>query len=131
VLLVEDHAPLAEAMAEFMRSQGLEVWIASTGTNALEIAPAFKPEIVLCDMRLPDMAGLEVARALRATVTSDALIAMHTALTESDLHVIKRYTDASVNVFVSKPLTKEKLDSLLSQLEVLQSSAADAHDRAK
>src|SRR5262249_41552230 len=127
LLLVEDHTPLAEAMAEFMRSQGLEVCIASTGMQALEIATTFKPEIVLCDLRLPDMAGLDVARALRATpLTKYALIAMHTALTDSDLRALKRLTDASVNVFLSKPLTQEKLDSLLSQLEVLQRSAAEA-----
>ena len=66
VLLVEDHEPLAEATAEFIRDKGLEVQIASNGREALEMAASFHPEIVLCDMRLPDMPGYEVAQALRA-----------------------------------------------------------------
>src|SRR4029453_6377681 len=85
VLLIEDHAPLAEATAEFIRSKDLDVRIASTGREALEIAAGFHPEIVLCDMRLPDMPGLDVARALREMPRAkDAVIAMHSAMTEPD-----------------------------------------------
>jgi CheY-like chemotaxis protein len=124
VLLIEDHALLAEATAELMRFEGLEVRIASTGKVALELAAAFQPEIVLCDLRLPDMLGLDVARALRAGPgMKHALIAMHTAMSESDLRVLERHTDAPVNVFLSKPLTVEKIEALVSQLEVLQRSA--------
>jgi CheY-like chemotaxis protein len=118
VLLIEDHAELAEATAEFMRSEGLEVLIASTGNSGLEMAEAFQPEIVLCDISLPDMTGLEVARAMRAiSGTKAALIAIHTALGPRDLQTFE--LDERVNVFVSKPLTREKLDTILAQLHVL------------
>src|SRR5262250_2222221 len=110
VLLIEDHEPLAEATAEFMRAWGLEVRIASTGSTAVEMAEAFKPEIVLCDMRLPDMPGLDVAQALRATSgAKDALIVMHTAMTERDLRLVERHADSPVNLFFPKPLTTKKL----------------------
>jgi len=123
VLLIEDHAELAEATAELMRSERLEVLIASTGESGLEMAKAFQPDIVLCDIRLPDMTGLEVARALRAIPgTKDALIALHTALSERDLRTFEREADTSVNVFVSKPLTPEKLDGILTQFNVLRRS---------
>ena len=119
-MLIEDHAELAEATAEFMRSEGLEVQVASTGDSGLKMAAAFQPQIVLCDMSLPDMTGLDVARALRAIPgTKDALIAMHTALGERDLQTFQRQPDESVNVFMSKPLTPEKLDTILSHLSVL------------
>jgi CheY-like chemotaxis protein len=123
VLLIEDHAELAEATAEFMRSEGLEVRIAPTGNSGLEMAEAFQPEIVLCDISLPDMSGLDVARALRAIpATKDTLIAMHTALGERDLRTFERQTDGWVDLFLSKPLTPEKLDTILSQLNVLRRS---------
>jgi CheY-like chemotaxis protein len=122
VLLIEDHAELAEATAEFMRSEGLEVRVASTGDSGLKMAGAFQPQIVLCDMSLPDMTGLDVARALRAIPgTKDALIAMHTALDERDLRTFQRQQEESVNVFLSKPLTPEKLDTILSHVNVLLS----------
>src|SRR5262245_61185896 len=86
VLLIEDHALLAEATAEFMRSKDLDVRIAYTGREALETAAVFHPEIVLCDLRLPDMPGPDVARALREMPgAKDAVIAMHSAMGESEL----------------------------------------------
>ena len=129
VLLIEDHAPLAEATAEFMRSKGLDVRIASTGREALETATAFHPEIVLCDVRLPDMSGLDVARALREMPgAKEAVIGMHSALIESDLDTQSLQAVAAVNLFLSKPLTEEKLNALIS---VLTSQAKKDSDMLK
>ena len=47
LLLVEDHAGLAEAKQEFLQSEGLEVRLASTGREALRVAVAFQPDIVV------------------------------------------------------------------------------------
>jgi two-component system, sensor histidine kinase len=116
-LLIEDHELLAEATAEFMRSRGLDVRIASSGSEALETATAYLPEIVLCDLWLPDMSGLDVARALREMPgAKDAVIAMHSAMTESDLRLQSLQAATSVNLFLSKPLTEEKLNTLISVL---------------
>lgn len=130
VLLIEDYEPLAEATAAFMESHGLRVRIASTGQEALDLTPAFQPEIVLCDVRLPDMSGFDVARALRATPgAKDVLIAIHTAMGESDLRALGP-ADKSVNMYLSKPLTEDKLDTLLSGLEVSQhASRQRSHPR--
>jgi two-component system OmpR family response regulator len=118
VLLIEDHEPLAEATAEFIRSEGLEVRIAATGRDALEIAAEFQPEIVLCDMKLPDMEGLDLPSALRAsTGAANAVIALCSAMSETELRALARHSDPPVNMFMSKPLTKENLDALISQLE--------------
>lgn len=69
------------------------------------------------------MAGLDVARSLRAIPgTKDVLIAMHTAFAERELRKFERQADGSVNMFLSKPLTPEKLDTVLSQLDVLRRS---------
>ncbi len=121
---------LAEATAEFMRCEGLEVRIASTGRDALEIAAAFQPDFVLCDVMLPDMPGSDLASALRASAGArNALIALHSAMHESDLRAC--YSDAPVDMFLPKPITKEKLDALLSQLEFLQRSAPAMPSRAE
>jgi CheY-like chemotaxis protein len=118
VLLIEDHELIAEAIADFIRSKGLDVRIASTGLEALETAAAFYPEIVLCDMRLPDMPGTDVARALRAAPgTKEAVIAMHTAMNERDLGALARHVGPAVNMFLPKPITEEQLDTLISLLK--------------
>jgi CheY-like chemotaxis protein len=117
-LLVEDHAPLAEATAWVLRSKGLDVRLASTGREALEVAATYRPEIVLCDMRLPDMSGLDVARGLRAIPgAKDAVIAIHSLMTEHDLGALSAHAAAPLNLFVPKPITEEKIDALISRLQ--------------
>jgi CheY-like chemotaxis protein len=117
LLLIEDHEGLAEATAEFIRGEGLEVQVVYCGRDALEAARTFQPEIVVCDMSLPDMTGLDVARALRVSLAGARgfIIAICTAMTDADLLELERSGQAlAVNLFLSKPITPEKLDTLLS-----------------
>lgn len=119
VLLVEDNPPMADVTAEFMRNDGLEVQCAATGREAIEMAATFQPEIVVCDLNLPDMSGLDVARAMRAISTAkDAVIAMHTAMNKSDLRMFAgQHMDVFVNLFLSKPISPEKLDALITAVQ--------------
>lgn len=118
LLLVDDHELLAEATAEFIRATGLDVRIASTGREALEMAAAFDADIVLCDISLPDMSGFEVAEALRGLPwTKDVVIALHTAMNETDLRSLAQHLHPAVNMYFSKPMTPEKLDSLIAKLQ--------------
>jgi DNA-binding response OmpR family regulator len=57
VLLVEDCPDLGAATADFLEAEGLEVRTALSGLEAVEIASAFKPQLLLCDMNLPDMSA--------------------------------------------------------------------------
>jgi len=118
VLLVEDNADAAEVTALFIRANGLEVLSASSGQHALEIAGTFHPEIVLCDLTLPDMSGLDVLQAMRSQESvKDALLVIFSAKGERDLRLLKQAIDPSaVDFFLSKPITRESLDMLLSQL---------------
>jgi len=124
VLLVEDHAPLADATAMLLRHEGLEVSIAASGKEALEMSDTVRPEIVLCDLRLPDMSGLDVARELRVRPGGkDAFVAIHTAMDEGRLDAIKNVAGSSVNRFLPKPLTQEQLATLIAGFQELRRTA--------
>ena len=125
VLLVEDNADSAEVTALFIGASGLEVLIASSGQDALELAGTFHPEIVLCDLTLPDMSGLDVLQAMRSQESiKDALLVIFSARGERDLRLLERTVDPSaVDFFLSKPITREDLDMLLSQLHGSRRSA--------
>ena len=122
LLLVEDHAVLAEATAEFLRRMGIEVRIARSAADALRAAIAFNPEIVLCDLGLPDHSGLDVARALRGTVDMrKVLFVLHTALADTEIHILERQIDRGlVQLFLSKPITEEKIVILLREFRTLR-----------
>ena len=62
ILVVEDEDAIAEPLAEGLRREGFEVERVATGADALA---ADEPDLVLLDLRLPDMNGTEVARHLR------------------------------------------------------------------
>ncbi len=65
VLVVEDLPDVAESMAMVLQFWGHEVQVVSGGTEALEVAPDFHPDVVLLDIGLPGMSGYDVARNLR------------------------------------------------------------------
>jgi CheY-like chemotaxis protein len=113
LLLIEDHASLAEATAGWLRAMGMEVRIAGSGNEALPAAAVFRPEIVLCDMCLPDISGLEVARLLKAKQESaNVFFVIHTAFGDTDVRKFEQAGPRAVDLCFSKPITKEKLDRL-------------------
>jgi CheY-like chemotaxis protein len=118
LLLVEDHALVADVTAEFLRGEGLDVRIADSGSAALATAIAFRPDVVLCDFRLPDMSGLDVAERMRAhPAMKDALFALQTAMDPGDVRRLDRRADG-VDMFFLKPLTESILAELLARLAV-------------
>ena len=122
VLLVEDNFLFAEATADFLRESGLEVRVASSGAEAVRIAIEFRPDVVLCDLSLPGISGLNVLRVLRANpVTKHARLALHSAMSDLELKVLQRENVEGVNIFLSKPLTPEKLERLLGTVEAQSS----------
>jgi DNA-binding response OmpR family regulator len=68
VLVVDDNADIADALAALLDLKGCQVRVAHRGELGLEIAAKFKPEIVFLDIGLPGMDGFEVARELRSAL---------------------------------------------------------------
>jgi two-component system alkaline phosphatase synthesis response regulator PhoP len=115
VLLVEDDPDLAEVTAEFLSQEGLDVRTALSGRGALEVAPAFRPQLVLCDLNLPDIKGLEVVRELRASPsTAQSCIVILTAM-EGMPPTYREPKQLGVDAFISKPITIEAVRTLLEE----------------
>jgi len=66
VLVVDDHAPSAEMVAEILTLEGYEVRIAHSAGQAIEVALQFHPCVAILDIGLPDEDGFEVARNIKA-----------------------------------------------------------------
>ena len=118
LLLVEDHAGVAEATQEFLQSEGLEVRVVSSGREALAAAIAFQPDIVLCDLNLFDMGGINVLNALRnSPAVGRALLVIHSA---ASIAPGCRLDVPEADLFLSKPLDNEKIAMLLAGLQQLR-----------
>ena len=69
ILIVEDNIDSGDTLSTLFQLEGHDVLLARSGLSALETGPAFRPEVVLCDIGLPGIDGYEVARRLRACHT--------------------------------------------------------------
>ncbi|HLF42179.1 MAG TPA: response regulator transcription factor [Acidimicrobiia bacterium] len=77
ILLVEDEPGLADSVRYALDTEGFDVYVADTGVSGLESARVNHPDLVLLDLMLPGMSGLDVCRQIRSS--SDVPIIMLTA----------------------------------------------------
>ena len=99
VLIVEDEAPLAETIAYNLREEGYKVCMATDGVMALEVFRNEKPHLVLLDVMLPGLDGVEVCRLIRRE--SDLPILMLTAKSREMDKVIG--LEVGADDYVTKP----------------------------
>lgn len=106
VLVVEDDASIGRALSGALRAQGLEVLWATSGADALELAAGSRAQLVLLDLGLPDLDGVEVCRRIRrddAHVPIVILTARH-----SEVDVVLGL-DAGADDYVTKPFRLAEL----------------------
>jgi DNA-binding response OmpR family regulator len=115
ILVVEDDAPLRDTLAYNLRAEGYQVLTASDGVTALEIARQKPVSLVLLDLMLPRLDGLEVCRQLRSKPeTADIAILMLTArVEETDLVV---GLELGADDYVTKPYAWNELRARIRAL---------------
>jgi two-component system response regulator MprA len=105
ILVVDDDSRIAAAVQRALRYEGYAVEVAGDGRGALDKAAAQAPDIVVLDVMLPDIDGIEVCRRLRAG--SDVPILMLTALDGTTERV--RGLDTGADDYLVKPFAQEEL----------------------
>lgn len=117
ILLIEDDLSLADGIATALRHGGYAVDLAVAGREGLSLARAAQPDVIVLDLGLPDLDGMEVLQQLRAKgVKSSVLI-----LTARDDLVSKvRGLDAGADDYLTKPFA---VDELLARLRALERRA--------
>jgi len=108
ILIVEDDHSLAEIVAYNISQAGYEVLIARNGADGLRQARVKNPDLVILDLMLPEMDGLEVCRCLRADPsTKDMLVLMLTAKSEETDEVVG--FNVGADDYVTKPFSVKVL----------------------
>ena len=65
ILVAEDIEDLAELYCYQLESLGFDVTVAKNGLEAMELAPLLRPDLIIMDIRMPKMSGIEVLKAIR------------------------------------------------------------------
>ncbi len=105
ILIVEDDLNLLEALKYNVRKEGHDIITAIDGAQALEVARAGKPELIILDIMLPKMSGFEVCRILRTEMIVPIII-----LTARDDEVDKIVgLDLGADDYMTKPFSMREL----------------------
>jgi two-component system, OmpR family, response regulator ResD len=125
VLVVDDDLTISEVVGEYLRDAGLETRHAADGQSALSLAREWPPDLVVLDLMLPGINGLEVCRRLRAAHGSQQAlpVIMLTALSEEADRVLGLETGA--DDYVTKPFSPREL-ALRVQAVLRRAAAAQA-----
>jgi len=115
VLVVEDNIDAAESLKEALELDSHTVALAHTGSEGIQKARSFKPDVVLCDIGLPVMNGFEVAKAMRADpeLRSATLIAVSGYALPED---VERAKASGFDLHLTKPIELSVLERAMAEV---------------
>jgi CheY-like chemotaxis protein len=127
ILLVDDNRDAADSLALLLRLAGHQVSIAYDGHTALALARLQSPEIVICDISMPGMCGLELARRLRrdAGLEDALLVALSGYAQEEDR---RRSQEAGFNAHLCKPVRMDSLKDVLASKDFVAAGGSGAFE---
>jgi two-component system KDP operon response regulator KdpE len=124
ILLVDDETAIQRSVGPLLRSRGYDVDIAGTGTEALRIATAQPPDLIVLDLGLPDVEGTEVCRRIRASSSVPILVLSARGAEADKVNAL----DLGADDYVTKPFGPEEL---LARIRVaLRRARASEEDTA-
>lgn len=127
ILVVDDEPDIIEFLSYNLKKEGFTIKTASTGRQAIEMAVSFNPHLILLDVMMPEMDGIETCGELRANpLTKNVLIAFLTARNE-DYSQIAGF-DAGGDDYISKPIKPKVLISRIKALLKRAGSLDDSTD---
>jgi two-component system KDP operon response regulator KdpE len=121
VLVVDDEPQILRALAINLRARGYDVRTAGTGAEALSAATAHGPELVVLDLGLPDMEGLEVIAGLRGWTTVPILVLSGRSDSTDKVEAL----DAGADDYVTKPFG---MAELLARMRAMVRRAGPVED---
>ena len=117
ILVVDDNEAATNSLGKLLRMRGHDVEVAYTGTEALEKAEKFHPQVAIIDIQLPDLDGYEVARRLRNEEKRSGARNTLVALTGYGQHEDKEKSRrAGFDHHLTKPVGLKEIEVILRKI---------------
>jgi two-component system CheB/CheR fusion protein len=124
VLVIDDNDDAATTLRDVLESCGHAVRTAADARSGLDLAHAFRPEVVLCDIGLPGLDGYTVARAFRSDADEGLRAAYLVALSGyARPEDVQRSLDAGFDRHLAKPASLDRLQALLAEAPLVADAA--------
>ncbi|TGE39677.1 response regulator [Desulfosporosinus fructosivorans] len=114
ILVVDDNNGIRRLMSEFFNQQGFYVREASDGSTALQLVMEEKPTLVLLDLRMPGLGGLEILAEIRDLAPETIVVIMSAYFDAKDLK--KAVEEGKIEHFIIKPFNLEEVRILIYEL---------------
>ena len=117
ILIVEDNEKNLKLVRDVLQVKGYETIEAGSAEDGIELARSRKPDLVLMDIQLPGMNGIDALRVLRADAATARIpvIAVTASVMQQDRNLI---TEAGFDGYIGKPINlKEFIDTVRAMLE--------------
>jgi CheY-like chemotaxis protein len=111
VLVVDDEPEVRQVLLEFLSSRGYDVTAASGGAEAVALVETIKPDLVLLDVAMPDMDGVET---LKRIVAIEPALAVIMVTANADIGVTSKLLALGAVDYVPKPFDLDYLDQAVS-----------------
>lgn len=113
LLIVDDETGIVDEVVEYFKEEGFEVHSADTAKEGMELVKKFSPDILLLDMKLPDMSGLEVLKYCKQSHPKIKVI-VNTGYV--DQSIIDEAERIGRDAFLQKPFNLERLKEEIDRL---------------
>lgn len=124
LLVIDDEAPFARALSIGLRARGYNVDWAASGQAGLDVAARERPDLILLDLGLPDLDGVEVLQALRGWTTTPVIVLSARSHEQAKVQAL----DSGADDYVTKPFG---MDELLARVRTALRRSAPSAEQAK
>ncbi len=115
IVIIDDRRDASYPLKRILEHMGHKVYVATDGTRGIELAREHEPDVVLCDIGLPGISGMDVARELRIyPETHDLYLVAVTGHSAEELREESQL--AGFDAFMTKPVSREGLHKIISAL---------------
>src|SRR5262245_39564029 len=109
ILNVDDYESVLYSKSRALRLAGFEVYEATTGEDALRLTYELKPQLVLLDVRLPDINGIEVCRRIKTDPSTASILVIQTSATFTEARDRVRGLEGGADAYLTEPIEPDEL----------------------
>jgi signal transduction histidine kinase len=125
ILNVDDNEPSRYVRSHILSHAGFEVYEAGTGGAALQVITERNPDLILLDMNLPDVHGIEVCRQIKSSPVSASIIVLQISASSTTAPHAKMALDSGADAYLTEPVDPDVLVATVKALLRLRKAERD------
>jgi len=115
ILVADDEESVRETLVTYLETEGYDLRTADSGVTALKVIEEFKPQVVLLDIRMPDMDGLQCLRSIMKLTPGIAVVVMSGFASEQ---IARKSLEIGAFEYINKPISFEHLIKVLQLVKI-------------